>query len=409
MDRSLDLNNAISRLIQALDKIPSNIVKANSQTNDISLRRAGKFAVSYGIGRVGQSAYGLQEASGFDAPNWQKSAMNIGQGALAGAAFGPVGAGIGAGLGIIQSVLDDWAASLKKSVEELDEWNRSVKEASQYMKARQDYRGNREFDNAVSYQKRTGDTSQLLGLRSELTSRASELRKALAEQDRNAASGSVASNAMDMLNDLKNTENKIKSINDILERIEKADKADLEKREALAKADAEKAAREQEKTAREQENLAKARKQFSASEFIDQLAGQKDIKGLSTAALGYKIQMDNATSLEDYNTARSNYAAASSARKSLEDSLIGSVVSEYRSRIEAAKNAGAYDASINNFSSDYRAGLGIGEVGFDVSQVKEDKLIDLNTVIKDTLKEMQTDQKTLIEVTRNLKDLGLLG
>lgn len=119
--------------------------------------------------------------------------------------------------------------------------------------------------------------------------------------------------------------------------------------------------------------------------------------------------MDNATSLEQYNTARANYTAASSAKKSLEDSLIGSVVSEYKSRIEAAKSTGAYDTSINNFSSDYKAGLGIGEVGFDVSQVKEDKMIDITTVIKDTIKEMQNDQKTLIEVTRNLKDLGLLG
>lgn len=130
IDKTMDLNNAITRLIQALDKIPSNIAKANSQSNGINAMRAGKFAVAYGLGRVGQSAYGLQEASGFDAPNWQKSAMNIGQGALAGAAFGPIGAGIGAGLGAMQSALDYWTESLKKSVEELDEWNKAVREAA---------------------------------------------------------------------------------------------------------------------------------------------------------------------------------------------------------------------------------------------------------------------------------------
>lgn len=326
--------------------------------------------------------------------------QNILGGAMAGAAFGPIGAGIGAGFGTLQSILDNWAESLKKSVEELDEWNKSVKEASQFLKVRQDYKTNRELESAVSFQKRTGDTSRLIGLRSELTERADELRKSLAQQDKNAQSGSVASNAIDMQNELAKTEGKIKSINEILDRIDKADKADLEKREALAKADAE-------KVAREQENLANARKQLSTSEFIEQMVEQKDVKGLSTAALGYKIQMDNATNLESYNTARSNYQLANSAKKSLEDTLIGRVLSEYKSRMESSK--GSYDASINSFSSDYKAGLGIGEVGYDVSQVKEDKMIDITTVIKDTIKEMQNDQKTLIEVTRNLKDLGLLG
>lgn len=97
----------------------------------------------------------------------------------------------------------------------------------------------------------------------------------------------------------------------------------------------------------------------------------------------------------------------SDALENAQDSFTDIVANKIKSREDDLK--GPLDTSINDFSSDYKAGLGIGEVGFDVSQVKEDKMIDITTVIKDTIKEMQNDQKTLIEVTRNLKDLGLLG
>lgn len=363
--------------------------------------RAAKFALAYGIGRVGQSAYGLQEASGFEASNWQKYAMNVGQGAMAGAAFGPAGAAIGAGLGLVQSALDYWTESLKKSVEALDEWNKSVKEASEYRKARKEYSSSKALDDAIE-QSSTGDKSKLFGLRTDLSTRASELKKLLEVQDKNAKSGEVASNAMEMLRELQATESKIKTINATLDRIDKAEKLEAERKEKQAKDEAD-------RIEKEQKDLAKARERYSDSEYLDQLVEEKDVKGLSTAALGYKIQMDNATSLESYTSAQQRYAAAQSALKGLNDTLIDSVLSNYKSQMDKSKDSGAYDTSINAFSSDYKAGLGIGEVGFDVSQIKEDKMIDITTIIKDTIKEMQNDQKTLIEVTRNLKDLGLLG
>ena len=66
------------------------------------------------------------------------------------------------------------------------------------------------------------------------------------------------------------------------------------------------------------------------------------------------------------------------------------------------------DTSINDFNSDYKAGLGIGEAGYDVSQDKTDKIIDITTVIKDVLEEIRNEQKTQTEVTRQLKSQGLL-
>ena len=91
---------------------------------------------------------------------------------------------------------------------------------------------------------------------------------------------------------------------------------------------------------------------------------------------------------------------------SRQESLTGLITS----MIKASKNDsdGPLDASINDFSSDYKAGLGIGEVGYDVSQEKTDKIIDITTVIKDVLEEIRNEQKTQTEVTRQLKGQGLL-
>lgn len=113
----------------------------------------------------------------------------------------------------------------------------------------------------MNFQKRTGDTSRLLSLRDELNEKAAGLRKQLEQQDKNAKSGSVASNAMQMQSDLEKTESKLKTINDTLDKIAAADKAELEKKKAIADAEAEKAKKEQ-------EALGKAKSQFGYSEYI---------------------------------------------------------------------------------------------------------------------------------------------
>lgn len=89
-----------------------------------------------------------------------------------------------------------------------------------------------------------------------------------------------------------------------------------------------------------------------------------------------------------------------------QDSFRDIVANELKSREDDLK--GSLDTSINDFSSDYKAGLGIGEVGYDVSQEKTDRVIDIATVIKDVLEDMRNEQKTQTEVTRALKGQGLL-
>ena len=67
VNSSLDLNNAINRLIQALDKLPSNISREQKQSGgtNFNARAFAAFAMGYGINRVGNSFADLLEAKGY--------------------------------------------------------------------------------------------------------------------------------------------------------------------------------------------------------------------------------------------------------------------------------------------------------------------------------------------------------
>ena len=152
LNSSLDLNNAISRLIQALDKLPSNITREQKQSGvaqNFNARAFAGFAVGYGINKIGNSFSELLEAKGYSKTDVVKSALtNIGTGAVAGAAFGPAGAALGAAFGIATAAIDSWADSVKKSQDELEKWNSIIKEAQKTQQKESSYlteRNSREF------------------------------------------------------------------------------------------------------------------------------------------------------------------------------------------------------------------------------------------------------------------------
>ena len=133
VNSSLDLNNAISRLIQALDKLPSNISREQKQsgvTSNFNARAFAAFAIGYGVSRVGNSFADLLEAKGYSqAKNVQSALTNIGTGAVAGAAFGPAGAALGASIGGLTAALDYWTSKLKESSQGIEEFNRKMSAA----------------------------------------------------------------------------------------------------------------------------------------------------------------------------------------------------------------------------------------------------------------------------------------
>lgn len=133
VNSSLDLNNAINRLIQALDKLPSNISREQKQsgvTSNFNARAFAAFAMGYGINRVGNSFADLLEAKGYSQAKTTQSALtNIGTGAVAGAAFGPAGAALGASIGGLTAALDYWTSKLKESSQGIEEFNRKMSAA----------------------------------------------------------------------------------------------------------------------------------------------------------------------------------------------------------------------------------------------------------------------------------------
>ena len=132
VNSSLDLNNAISRLIQALDKLPSNITREQKQSGgtNFNARAFASFAIGYGVNRVGNSFADLLEAKGYSQAKTAQSAVtNIGTGAVAGAAFGPAGAALGASIGGLTAALDYWTSKLKESSRGIEEFNRKMSAA----------------------------------------------------------------------------------------------------------------------------------------------------------------------------------------------------------------------------------------------------------------------------------------
>ena len=169
VNSSLDLNNAINRLIQALDKLPTNITREQKQsgvTSNFNARAFAGFAVGYGINKIGNSFSELLEAKGYSKTDVVKSALtNIGTGAVAGAAFGPAGAALGAAFGVATAAIDSWADSVKKSQDELEKWNTIIKEAQKTQQKESNYlteRNSREF---LSQAIKRGDIDSLMQAR----------------------------------------------------------------------------------------------------------------------------------------------------------------------------------------------------------------------------------------------------
>ena len=142
LNSSLDLNNAINRLIQALDKLPSNISREQKQSGgtNFNARAFAAFAMGYGVNRVGNSISDLLEAKGYSQAKTAQSALtNIVTGAVAGAAFGPAGAAFGASVGGLTAALDYWTSKLKESSQGIEEFNRKMSAAEGIQRSQAKY------------------------------------------------------------------------------------------------------------------------------------------------------------------------------------------------------------------------------------------------------------------------------
>ena len=169
VNSSLDLNNAINRLIQALDKLPTNITREQKQSgvaSNFNARAFAAFAVGYGINKIGNSFSELLEAKGYSKTDVVRSALtNIGTGTVAGAAFGPAGAALGAAFGVATAAIDAWSDSVKKSQDELEKWNTIIKEAQKTQQKESSYLTERNSKDFLSQAIKRGDIDSLMQAR----------------------------------------------------------------------------------------------------------------------------------------------------------------------------------------------------------------------------------------------------
>lgn len=498
VNSSLDLNNAINRLIQALDKLPSNISREQKQSGgtNFNARAFAAFAVGYGINKIGNSFSELLEAKGYSKTDVVKSALtNIGTGAVAGAAFGPAGAALGTAFGVAVAAIDSWADSVKKSQDELEKWNSIIREAQKTQQKESSYLTERNSKDFLSQAVKRLDIDSLMQARQNAYQKnlsARELmgkdlpamleeKKALEQSIKDIDSrrqrkiytqtghvtqartvGDLTDKEADaqieqVKEQIAQLEENIKRRNSALEVAQATDKEIAEIDAAIAQIEADKkqvaeqALKAQEDELKEiQKAQEEAKKRVELMTSLNQAINDQiesyergeetentkklielgNYKAIAVeknkqdeianrqkeAYRGFLESAENASTPEgkEFFLQQAEQAKASWQQAQAQSDMLGSrqdsLTSLITSMIKSSKNDsdGPIDTSINDFNSDYKAGLGIGEVGYDVSQDKTDKIVDITTVIKDVLEEIRNEQKTQTEVTRQLKNQGLL-
>ena len=497
INSSLDLNNAISRLIQALDKLPSNITREQKQSgvaSNFNARAFAGFAVGYGINKIGNSFSELLEAKGYSKTDVVKSALtNIGTGAVAGAAFGPAGAALGAAFGVATAAIDSWADSVKKSQDELEKWNTIIKEAQKTQQKESSYLTERNSKEFLSQAIKRGDIDSLMQARQSAYQKnlsARELmgkdlpamleeKKAIEQRikdidDRRQRTtytqstyGVQAQTVGDLTDkeadaqieqvkkQIDQLEENIKRRNSALEVAQATDKeiADIDAAIAQIEADkkqvAEQALKAQEdelKAIQKAQEEAKKRVELMTSlnqsisdqiesynitkenRRIKELIGSGDIKAIADekkkqdeiakdSESNYKSLLEQAQQattpegkeffLGQAEDAKARWQQAQNQLDALENSQ-KSLVEHIASQIESSRE-NPLENALNKFNVDYSSGKSIGEEAYDVSQDLEKDQLDATKAIEKHMQQVEQHQKILIEVTRALAGVGVLG
>ena len=521
LNSSLDLNNAISRLIQALDKLPSNISREQKQSGgtNFNARAFASFAMGYGVNRVGNSFVDLLEAKGYTQAKTVQSALtNIGTGAVAGAAFGPAGAALGASIGGLTSALDYWTSKLKESSRGIEDFNRKISAAEGIERSQSKYldstytrdfvKGALERQDIDSLNEAKGYSNQkrLQAIDQMTNLNAPELvnRKKAAEDRLNYLLENDSGNSEEIQQlyvYIDNLNDQIDKAQKALEQAQTAEQEIAAYESAIAQIEADKkqVAEQELKTFQKEQEEAKKRVELMTSlnqsisdqiesynitkenKRIKELIGSGDIKAISDekkkqdeiakdSESKYESLLEQAKQattpegkeflLEQANEEKKIWKQAESAADSLGitlDQFQDSVAREVKNRKELLDKTkqSLTDIIKGNTDQYYKAGISVGEfgkagiqgganptlgssnlvgvresaadivarnaeekgtleteqsdeVGYDVSQDKTEKVIDIAEVIKDLLVEMKEQQKIQTEVQRESMKQGLL-
>ena len=467
VNSSLDFNNAINRLIQALDKLPSNISREQKQSGGTNFngRAFASFAMGYGVSRVGNSFADLLEAKGYSqAKNVQSALTNIGTGAVAGAAFGPAGAALGASIGGLTSALDYWTSKLKESSRGIEDFNRKISAAEGIERSQSKYldstytrdfvKGALERKDIDSLKEAKGYSNQkrLQAIEQMTNLNAPELvnRKKAAEDRLNYLQQNDSSNP-----EIEQLQTYIAGLNDQIDKAQKAlEQAQAAEQEisayesAIAQIESDKKqVAEQElntfqKAQEEAKNRAESMTSLNQSisdqiesydrseetENTKKLIESGDYKAIAveknrqdeiaaTQKEAYRGFLEQAASastpegkeffLKQAEQANASWQQAKKQSDALENSQ-KSLAEQIASQIESSKE-NPLENALNKFNVDYSSGKSIGEEAYDVSQDIEKDQLDVTKAIEKHIQKVEEHQKILIEVTRALAGVGVLG
>ena len=467
VNSSLDFNNAINRLIQALDKLPTNISREQKQSGGTNFngRAFASFAMGYGVSRVGNSFADLLEAKGYTQAKTVQSALtNIGTGAVAGAAFGPAGAALGASIGGLTSALDYWTSKLKESSRGIEDFNRKISAAEGIERSQSKYldstytrdfvKGALERKDIDSLNEAKGYSNQkrLQAIEQMTNLNAPELvnRKKAAEDRLNWLQKNDSGNS-----EIEQLQTYIASLNvqidkaqNALEQAQAAEQEIAAYESAIAQIESDKkqVAEQELKTFQKAQEEAKKRVELMTSlnqsisdqiesynitkenRRIKELIGSGDIKAIADekkkqdqiakdSESNYKSLLEQAQQattpegkeffLGQAEDAKARWQQSQSQSDALENSQ-KSVAEQIASQIESSKE-NPLENELNKFNVDYSSGKSIGEEAYDVSQDLEKDQLDVTKAIEKHMQTVEQHQKILIEVTRALAGVGVLG
>ena len=467
VNSSLDFNNAINRLIQALDKLPSNISREQKQSGGTNFngRAFASFAMGYGVSRVGNSFADLLEAKGYSQAKTAQSALtNIGTGAVAGAAFGPAGAALGASIGGLTSALDYWTSKLKESSRGIEDFNRKISAAEGIERSQSKYldstytrdfvKGALERKDIDSLKEAKGYSNQkrLQAIEQMTNLNAPELvnRKKVAEDRLNYLQKNDSSNPeiQQLYVYIDNLNDQIDKAQKALEQAQAAEQEIAAYESAIAQIESDKkqVAEQELKTFQKAQEEAKKRVESMPSlnqairdqiesydrseetENTKKLIESGDYKAIAVeknrqdqiadrqkeAYRGFLEQAENASTpegkeffLQQAEQAKESWQQAKKQSDALENSQ-KSLAEQIASQIESSKE-NPLENALNKFNADYSSGKSIGEEAYDVSQDLEKDQLDVTKAIEKHIQKVEDHQKILIEVTRALAGVGVLG
>ena len=467
VNSSLDFNNAINRLIQALDKLPSNITREQKQSGGTNFngRAFASFAMGYGVSRVGNSFADLLEAKGYSQAKTAQSALtNIGTGAVAGSAFGLAGAALGASIGGLTAALDYWTSKLKESSRGIEDFNRKISAAEGIERSQSKYldstytrdfvKGALERKDIDSLKEAKGYSNQkrLQAIEQMTNLNAPELvnRKKVAEDRLKWLQKNDSSNPeiQQLYVYIDNLNDQIDKAQKALEQAQAAEQEIAAYESAIAQIEADKkqVAEQELKTFQKAQEEAKKRVESMTSlnqaisdqiesydrseetENTKKLIESGDYKAIAVeknrqdqiadrqkeAYRGFLESAENASTpegkeffLQQAEQAKESWQQAKKQSDALENSQ-KSLAEQIASQIESSKE-NPIENALNKFNVDYSSGKSIGEEAYDVTQDLEKDQLDVTKAIEKHIQKVEEHQKILIEVTRALAGVGVLG